>query len=63
MTELGLLAKKQRGRKRQAIQSLQGYVARRTDTLKYLRYLAEGFQIGSGPTDAQYAYLTTRLKG
>jgi len=63
LTQLGVLGKRHRGRKRQAIQSLQGYLARRTEMLEYPRYLADGFQIGSGPTEAQCKCLTARLKG
>lgn len=63
VTELGLLAKNRRGRKRQAIQALQGYIGKRLDMLDYPRFLAEDFQIGSGPTEAQCKSLTGRLKG
>ncbi len=63
VTELGLLAKSRRGRKRQAIQTLQGYMAKRLEVLDYPRFLAEGFQIGSGPTESQCKSLAARLKG
>ena len=63
LTQLGNLAKTHRGRPRQALQSLQGYIARRTEMLEYPRYLAEGFAIGSGPTESQCKGLTARLKG
>ena len=63
VTELGLLAKNHRGRKRQAIQALQGYIGKRLEMLDYPRFLAEDFQIGSGPTEAQCKCLADRLKG
>ena len=63
LTELAVLIKSHRGLKRQTLQSLHGYVARRTEMLDYPRYLAEGFQIGSGPTESQCKCLTSRLKG
>ena len=63
VTELGRLAKPHRGRKRQALHALQGYLGKRLEMLDYPRFLAEDFQIGSGPTEAQCKSLTARLKG
>ena len=63
LTELAIQIKSHRGHKRQALQSLDGYIARRTEMLDYPRYLSEGFQIGSGPTESQCKGLTARLKG
>lgn len=63
LTELAVLIKSHRGSKRQALRSLHGYIAHRTEMLAYPRYLAEGFQIGSGPTESQCKCLTSRLKG
>lgn len=63
LTQLGDLTKTRRGGKRRAIQSLQGYMACRTEMLEYPRYIAEGFAIGSGPTESQCKGLTARLKG
>jgi hypothetical protein len=63
LTQLGELAKTQRGPKRQTIQALQGYIAGRTEMVDYPRYLAEGFAIGSGPTESQCKGLAARLKG
>ena len=63
LTELAVQIKRHRGHKRQALQSLHGYIARRTQMLEYPRYLAEGLQIGSGPTESQCKCLTNRLKG
>lgn len=63
VTQLGQWAKTHRGRKRQALQGLQGYIGKRLEMLDYPRFLAEDFQIGSGPTEAQCKSLTGRLKG
>jgi hypothetical protein len=63
LTQLGDLGRTHRGRKRQALQALQGYIAGRTEMLAYPRYLAAGFAIGSGPTESQCKGLTARLKG
>jgi hypothetical protein len=63
LTELAVQIKRHRGHKRRALQSLHGYVARRTQMLDYPRYLEQGFQIGSGPTESQCKGLTERLKG
>jgi len=63
VTQLGVLAKRCRGRKRQAVQGLQGYIGKRLEMLDYPRFLAQDFQIGSGPTEAQCKCLTARLKG
>lgn len=63
LTQLAVLIKSHRGLKRQSLQSLHGYIARRIDMLDYPRYLADGFQIGSGPTESQCKCLTWRLKG
>lgn len=63
LTELAVHIKRHRGHKRQALESLHGYIAHRTAMLDYPGYLAEGFQIGSGPTESQCKGLTSRLKG
>jgi len=63
VTQLGQQAKHGRGRRRQALQALQGYVGKRLEMLDYPRFLAEDFEIGSGPTEAQCKSLTARLKG
>jgi hypothetical protein len=52
-----------RGRKRQALQELIGYLTRRAPYCEYPRYRSEGWQIGSGPTEAMCKVLTYRLKG
>lgn len=63
LTQLGELAKTHRGHKRRAIQSLQGYIAYRTEMLEYRRYIGEDFASGSGPTESRCQGLTDRLKG
>ena len=50
-------------KKRQALQELIGYVGKRIDQCDYPRYVGEGWQIGSGPTEAMCKVLTYRLKG
>ena len=63
LTELGLLARQRRGRKRKALEALHGYIAKRKEMTEYPRFRAEGLQIGSGPTESQCKCLTARLKG
>lgn len=63
LTQLGDLAKTHRGGKRQAIGALQSYIACRIEMLEYPRYIAEGFAIGSVPTESQCKALPARLKG
>lgn len=52
-----------RGRKRQAADRLLHYVAARREMIAYPAFLARGWQIGSGPTEAQCKTTTSRLKG
>lgn len=52
-----------RGRKRQAADRLLGYVAERRDMIRYVEFRDQGWQIGSGPTEAQCKTTTLRLKG
>lgn len=63
LAELSILLKTHRGRKRNAVKSLQGHIAKCLEMLDYPRYLADGFQISPGPTEAQCNSLTHRLKG
>jgi hypothetical protein len=49
--------------KREALRRLEQYVAKRAEMLDYPAFLAEGFDIGSGPTEAFCKTLTGRLKG
>jgi hypothetical protein len=50
-------------KKRNALQALIGYLGKRLNQCDYPRYVAEGWQIGSGPTEAMCKVLTYRLKG
>jgi hypothetical protein len=52
-----------RGRKRQAADRLLHYVAARREMIAYPAFTAQGWQIGSGPTEAQCKTTTARLKG
>jgi hypothetical protein len=52
-----------RGGKRKAADRLLGYVAERRETIRYPQFRDRGWQIGSGPTEAQCKASTQRLKG
>lgn len=52
-----------RGRKRTAADRLLGYMAERRDIICYREFRRRGWQIGSGPTEAQCKTTTQRLKG
>jgi hypothetical protein len=52
-----------RGRRRKAADRLLGYVAERRDMIHYREFRERGWQIGSGPTEAQCKTTTLRLKG
>jgi hypothetical protein len=52
-----------RGRKRKAADRLLGYVAERRGMIRYREFRERGWQIGSGPTEAQCKTTTLRLKG
>lgn len=49
--------------KREALGELIQYIVKRAGQCDYPRYLAAGWQIGSGPTEAMCKVLTYRLKG
>ena len=49
--------------KRQAVKSLQKYVASRVDMTDYPVFRARGYDCGSGPTESFCGCLTRRLKG
>jgi hypothetical protein len=55
--------KHRNGRKREALQELIAYIVKRASHCEYPRYRSEGWQIGSGPTEAMCKVLTYRLKG
>lgn len=55
--------RKLRGCKRMAANQLLGYVAERRETICYPEFRRRGWQIGSGPTEAQCKSSTQRVKG
>lgn len=50
-------------KKRQAADRLLNYVSQRQEMIRYPSFLANGWQIGSGPTEAQCKLTVGRLKG
>ena len=53
-----------RGRaKRNALTKLEQYVGKRVEMMDYPRFIAAGFDIGSGPTEAKCKTVPSRLKG
>ena len=52
-----------RGGKRAAADGLMGYIAERREMIRYPEFRQRGWQIGSGPTEAQCKSATQRLKG
>jgi hypothetical protein len=52
-----------RGRKRKAADKLLAYVTERREIIRYKEFRAKGWQIGSGPTEAQCKTTTLRVKG
>ena len=50
-------------KKRQAADRLLNYVSQRREMIRYPSFLANGWQIGSGPTEAQCKLTVGRLKG
>ncbi len=49
--------------KKQALDGLLHYMAERSHLIKYPEFRANGWQIGSGPTEAQCRTTTNRIKG
>jgi hypothetical protein len=49
--------------RKQAAKVLMGYITPRREMIRYPEFLARGWQIGSGPTEAQCRTTTKRLKG
>ena len=63
LAAIDALAKRLRApAKRQSLQGLRGYLVARLDMLDYRTALANGYDIGSGPTEAMCKTLTLRLK-
>ena len=52
-----------RGGKRDAADALMGYMSERREMIRYPEFRQRGWQIGSGPTEAQCKSSTQRLKG
>jgi len=51
------------GAKRQALQKFHKFLRTRQEMLRYPEFVAAGYEIGSGPTEAFCKTLTSRLKG
>lgn len=51
------------GSKRDAADALMGYMSERREMIRYPEFRQRGWQIGSGPTEAQCKSSTQRLKG
>lgn len=49
--------------KRKALSNLEQYIAKRMEMTDYPRFVAAGFDIGSGPTEAKCKTVPSRLKG
>ncbi len=49
--------------KRAALAGLEQYVAKRVEMMDYPKFIAAGFDIGSGPTEAKCKTVPSRLKG
>lgn len=49
--------------KRKALSSLEQYIAKRMEMTDYPRFVARGYDIGSGPTEAKCKTVPSRLKG
>ena len=49
--------------KRKALSNLEQYVAKRLEMTDYPRFVAAGYDIGSGPTEAKCKTVPSRLKG
>jgi len=64
LERLGVLRRSLRASaKRDALKSLITYIASRVEMLAYPEFIAAGYDIGSGPTEAFCKTLTARLKG
>jgi hypothetical protein len=64
LERLGVLRRSLRASaKREALKSLITYIASRVEMLAYPEFIAAGYDIGSGPTEAFCKTLTARLKG
>ena len=57
------LRRHRQGPKREALESLREYVAKRVNMTDYPRFRQAGYDCGSGPTESFCGTLTVRLKG
>jgi hypothetical protein len=55
--------RRHKGERREALESLRGYVESRTSQTDYPRFREQGYDCGSGPTESQCGTLTARIKG
>ena len=51
------------GSSRATVDRLLGYMSERREMIRYPQFLARGWQIGSGPIEAQCKTATSRVKG
>ncbi|RPI64692.1 MAG: hypothetical protein EHM48_00285 [Planctomycetaceae bacterium] len=64
LREIGRTRSSLRSRaKRTALSKLEQYVGKRVEMMDYPRFVAAGFDIGSGPTEAKCKTVPSRLKG
>ena len=60
---LGPYERRHTGENREAFGALRQYVASRTPMTDYPRFVAQGYDCGSGPTESQCGTTTARVKG
>ena len=60
---LGPYERRHTGANREAFEALRQYVASRTSMTDYPRFVAQGYDCGSGPTESQCGTTTARVKG
>jgi len=60
---LGPYVRRHTAERREALESLRGYVEPRTSKTDYPHFREQGYDCGSGPTESQCGTLTHRVKG
>lgn len=60
---LGPYERRHTGENREAFGALRQYVESRTSMTDYPRFVAQGYDCGSGPTESQCGTMTARVKG
>lgn len=60
---LGPYERRHTGENRQTLAALRGYVEPRTAMTDYPRFIEQGYDCGSGPTESQCGTTTARVKG